>query len=348
MFDHLETRISYGLTDCEKKKIEALLKKHGLIFEGNPECTVYLEDSSENIVATASIQGSVIKMVAADPEWQEAGLSGRVISTVMAYARERGMYHLFIFTKPEMAEKFGFLGFSEIARTGSAVLMEAGRPNAGDYIQGLLEQRFEEEGEYGAAVMNCNPFTKGHRYLIEAAAKEVKGLYVIVVREDLSVFPFADRIELVRKGAADLKNVKVISSGDYAISRATFPAYFLKSSENSYITRRQAELDAVLFTKVYTKPLSITKRFAGTEPFCPTTGIYNEVMKKILPEAGIEFVEIPRVKSGDGIEISASGVREALKEGKLGELDGLVPEPTMEYLMSEQGGKIRDRLACAK
>lgn len=339
----LETRISYGLTKKEKEKIDVFLKKHDLIFEGNPECTVYLEDEEENVAATASIQGNVIKMVAADTEWREAGLTGYLISFLLSYARERGLYHLFVFTKPDITEKFAFLGFKAIAATEDVVLMETGRPSAVDYIKHIEKFR-DRDGVFGAAVMNCNPFTKGHRYLIENAARSVAGFYVIVVREDLSVFPFADRIKLVKAGTADLANVIVLSSSDYAVSRATFPAYFLKSSEKSYVTQRQAELDVALFINIYAKPLSISKRFVGTEPFCPTTNIYNATMRKMLPHAGIEFVEIQRVKSADGIEISASRVREALKNGELNAIEGLIPAVTSEYLKSVQGMKVVEKL----
>ena len=63
--------------------------------------------------------------------------------------------------------------------------------------------------------MNCNPFTLGHRYLIEQASEKVDHLYVFVVEEDKSFFPFSDRIGLVKKGTADLKNITVKPSGKY-------------------------------------------------------------------------------------------------------------------------------------
>ena len=80
----------------------------------------------------------------------------------------------------------------------------------------------------GAIVMNCNPFTLGHRYLVEYAAERVLKLYVFVVEEDKSEFPFADRIELVKQGVKDLPNVEVLPSGKFIISQQTFSGYFSK------------------------------------------------------------------------------------------------------------------------
>lgn len=56
----------------------------------------------------------------------------------------------------------------------------------------------------GAIVMNCNPFTKGHRYLIEQALKTVEYLYIFVVEEDKSYFKFQDRLKMVKGGGIRL------------------------------------------------------------------------------------------------------------------------------------------------
>ena len=67
----LQTRTIRDLSRNEKKQVESLLGINGLTFEGSPDCTAVVENTDEKIIATASIQGKVIKMVAADPEWQE-------------------------------------------------------------------------------------------------------------------------------------------------------------------------------------------------------------------------------------------------------------------------------------
>jgi cytidyltransferase-like protein len=49
----------------------------------------------------------------------------------------------------------------------------------------------------GIIIMNANPFTKGHRYLIEQAAQQVEHLIVMVVEEDASRFSYAERKAMV-------------------------------------------------------------------------------------------------------------------------------------------------------
>lgn len=182
----------------------------------------------------------------------------------------------------------------------------------------------------GSIVMNCNPFTLGHRYLIEYASKKCDKLYVFAVEEDLSFFPFSDRIELIKKGVSDLKNVTVLPSGKFIISQTTFPAYFDKdSSTDDKIIDASSDIET--FAKYIAPVLNISIRFAGEEPLDNVTRQYNAQMKRILPQYGIEFNVIPR-KEADGKVISASRVRQLLKERNFDEIEKLVPKTTLEYL----------------
>jgi [citrate (pro-3S)-lyase] ligase len=326
-------------------QVKALLLSHGLIFEENSDCTVLIEDENEKIIATASLRNNIVKMVAIDQEWQDAGLAGTVISNVLQYARENGIYHLFIYTKPDMAEKFAFMGFCELARTASVVLMESGQPSVREYKAMLASNRFESKfAPFAAIVVNCNPFTLGHRYLIETAAGRCGGLYVIVVQEDVSVFPFKDRLKLVLEGTKDIPNVRILPSGNYAVSRATFPTYFLKDRGMDAVSATQAELDVTLFAKLFVPELSIKTRFVGTEPFCPITNIYNSAMKKILPQYGVNVIEIQRIEDAAGIAISASRVRNAIKTCDTDTLTKLLPKSTIDYLSSDEGRAVIDKI----
>lgn len=341
----LKTRTIKNLSNNEKKQVEMLLQRNELTFEGTPDCTAVVENPDEKIIATASIQGKVIKMVAAEAEWQEAGLSGMVISELLRYARENDIFHLFVYTKCDMADKFAYLGFNELARTETVVLMESGHPSSDDYRKTLQQNKiFLNKDNIGATVMNCNPFTLGHRYLIETASGECDGLYVIIVQEDLSLFPFKDRLILVEEGTKDLKNVKLIPSSDYAVSRATFPTYFLKDKCMASVTETQAELDATLFANLFVPELSIKKRFVGTEPFCPTTAKYNEMMKKVLPGRGVEVVEIERLNDPSGTAVSASRVRKAIVENDFEALKKMLPPVTLDYLSSDRGMAVIEKL----
>ena len=136
---------------------------------------------------------------------------------------------------------------------------------------------------------------------------------------------FAEKHRLVKEGTADIANARVHRSADYLISSATFPTYFLKDNVDASVVN--ADLDIQLFAKRIAPALGITKRFVGTEPFCPVTRAYNERMKQVLPEYGVEVIEIER-KDG----ISASKVRQLLAEGEKDKVRTLVPECTYKYL----------------
>lgn len=185
----------------------------------------------------------------------------------------------------------------------------------------------------GSIVMNCNPFTKGHRYLIEYAAKRVDRLYIFVVKEDKSFFKYEDRFEMVKQGTADLKNVVVVSSGKFIISSLTFPEYFMKD----YVKEKNFDvsMDVETFCKHIAPPLSIKKRFAGEEPFDPVTLNYNENMRRILPKYGMEFCEIPRLAIDEKRVINATEVRRLLRERDFKTIKEYVPETTVRILQEK-------------
>ncbi|MCD8286035.1 MAG: NAD-dependent epimerase/dehydratase family protein [Clostridia bacterium] len=187
----------------------------------------------------------------------------------------------------------------------------------------------ETEGRVGAIVMNCNPFTLGHRYLVEYASSKVDLLYLFVVEEDRSVFPFADRFELVKKGVADLKNVVVLPSGKFIISQTTFQAYFTKEEKNDITVDPSNDIN--IFASRIAPAFGITVRFAGEEPIDNVTNQYNATMKRLLPRAGIEFDVIKR-KESEGAPISASRVRALLKESNFSEIARITPKTTYDYL----------------
>ncbi|MCH5193051.1 MAG: adenylyltransferase/cytidyltransferase family protein [Oscillospiraceae bacterium] len=184
----------------------------------------------------------------------------------------------------------------------------------------------------GAVVMNCNPFTCGHRYLIEKALEQCSYLIVFLVEEDKSEFTFEERLMLADEGTKDIPNLAIIPSGIFILSSLTFSEYFNKSEMQDRIV--DTSLDLTVFSREIAPCLNITKRFAGEEPFDNVTKQYNDAMRRILPEYGIEFVEIPRVEL-DSKPISASRVRELAKSGRFSELEELVPKTTLDYLIEK-------------
>ena len=198
-----------------------------------------------------------------------------------------------------------------------------------EYKKTLTIIKEENLGKVGSIVMNCNPFTLGHRYLIEYAASKVKHLFIFAVEEDKSVFPFEDRFKLMKQGTSDLENVTVLPSGKFIISSLTFSDYFQKSEiQDRDIDPSQ---DIELFAKEIAPTLGITVRFAGEEPLDKVTKQYNDTMQRILPQHGIAFEVIPRKEDG-GAVISASRVRALLETKDFDAIAKIVPPSTLKYL----------------
>lgn len=200
-----------------------------------------------------------------------------------------------------------------------------------EYLNKNFGMQNKPEEVIGAIVMNANPFTKGHRYLVEYALQQVEHLIIFVVEEDASLISFCDRIALVRAGVSDLEHITVVPSGEFIISKTTFKGYFEKEEVTQAIV--DAANDIELFGTHIAPALGITKRFVGEEPIDYITYQYNEQMKKQLKSHGIELIEIPRKKEQTNDEvISASKVRKVLEDGDFSTLKELVDKNVYEYL----------------
>ena len=323
-----------------KRELQAardLIEQSDLIFEETFDVAMGVFEDGE-LVAVGTRGGNTLKMIAVAPAYQGGSVFVELVSALVFDGMEAGYDSIFVFTKAEYALSFESLNFTLLSNQGKVVLLEYGRGLA----KWLESNRpLVRSGVNGAVVVNCNPFTNGHRYLIETAAKEVDNLYVFVVKEDRSVFPFAVRDRLVRQGTSDLPNVIVLDTSRYIVSSSTFPTYFLKKKDP--VSKIQTELDVTLFASKIAPFFNITRRFVGTEPNCPLTGSYNEAMVSILPVYGIELTVVERKLTATGV-ISASKVRELVGKNDLMLLAEYVPPTTYAFLTSEEAAPIRERL----
>ena len=319
----MDTELVKMLHGSRKIKWCSLLEKAGLSPDQQVDSTVLIWEDEE-LIATGSRWGNILKSIAVDDGHRGEDLTATVLTRLRQDAFENGYSHLFLYTKPGNEYMFSSLLFYPIAKTSDVLLME----NRLGGIREFLDSLPVVEGEtVGAAVMNCDPFTRGHRYLIETAAKECDRVYVFVLSEDRSHFSAADRLEMVKKGTADLSNVTVLPTGPYLISAATFPTYFLK--ERDQAAQVQCALDIEIFARYYAPKFGITRRYVGTEPLSPMTQLYNEALTAKLPDKGIELRQISRLEQG-GIPVSASAVRASLSD--IEKLEQLVPKTTLDYL----------------
>ena len=312
--------------------------RHGLQLDASLQ-HYYGVFRGEQLVGGAGCSANVIKCVAVDPAYRGEGVINALFSRIMTDLHQQGIRNIFLFTKPENEPLFSDLSFHTVEKTPEVLLMESDRRAFPAYLKGLNALR--GEGLTGAIVMNCNPFTLGHQYLVETARARCDRLILFVVEEDASEFPYADRIRLVRKGVSHLPGVTVAPGGAYIISTATFPTYFLK--EASKIAVAHTRLDITIFGQHIAPSAGIGVRFAGEEPYSEVTRMYNEAMQTCLPPLGVKLRIIPR-KQYNRDPISASRVRGMIAAGQLEQTRDLVPESTYLYLIDPQTGPILQKI----
>ena len=324
--------------------VDELLAAEGIRRDANLDYTCGMYDDEMNLIATGSCFGNTLRCMAVSHTHQGEGLMNSIVSHLIEVQFSRGNTHLFLYTKCDSARFFRDLGFYEIARiNGQIVFMENKRTGFSSYLNSMEKQK-ESAPRIAALVMNANPFTLGHQYLVEKAASENDILHLFIVSEDASLVPFSVRKKLVMEGTAHLKNIRYHDSGPYIISNATFPSYFQKDEQA--VIESHAMLDLTVFTKI-ASALGINRRYVGEEPTSLVTGIYNQIMSEKLPENGIECVIVPR-KENKGAVISASTVRQALKEENWPLLEELVPETTLNYFKSPDARPVIDKIQASE
>ena len=312
-----------------RRQVEDFLGSNGLRLG---EVDLYLAVLSEEgaILAGGGLQRDILKCLAVSAEARSLGLSVPLISRLISVASERGYTNVKVFTKPENRSVFESLGFKLLAEAPKAILMENGR-GLEEYCQYLCAHQAP-----GVIIMNANPFTLGHRYLVEQASLSFRApdgrrnLTIIPVKEDASRFPYSERLEMIRTGSGD--RAYIVEGSDYQISAATFPTYFLKNLSDAAETQMRLDID--LFGRHIAPALGAHVRFVGTEPADPLTARYNALMKELLPKYGVEVVEISRLTDLES-PVTATRVRSLLDAGQFKAASALTPESTWPYLLAD-------------
>ena len=329
----------------QRRQIEMFLQTNGLRYDDVDYYAAIVDESSDEMIAGGGLKGSVIKCVAVADGHKGEAVANVIVSHLIAKANAEGCQCVKLYTKPDNRQLFESLSFRLIAESPNAILMETGVGGIEKYSE-ELRVKSEELGvkseelkndesvvsnarkPIGAIVMNANPFTLGHRFLVEQSSELVERLYVVVVREDCSMFSYNERKAMVSQGVRDIGNVVVVDGSDYAVSAATFPTYFLKQLSDA--TDTQIILDLDLYRRRIAPALGATIRFFGSEPTDPLTRRYNELMHQQLGEEHVH--EIQR-KQQEGSAISASRVRKAMMEGCIWDAIQLVPPTTIPYII---------------
>jgi [citrate (pro-3S)-lyase] ligase len=321
---------------AEREDIRRLLAANDLELDDRIEVFVVCRREGR-LVACAGLDHYTIKCVAVAEDARGESLSLDLGSEVVHQAAARGQFHLFLYTKPSNLALFRGWGFYPLVEVPDRVVLMENSPVAmARYCEGLRTERRPGK-KIGGIVLNANPFTLGHRYLLEQASRASDWLHVFVVKEDASQLSYADRYDLVAAGAKGIGNLTLYPGSDYIISRATFPNYFLK--DKGIVDHSWAGIDLLLFREYIAPALGITHRYVGTEPFDRVTNDYNVEMKEWLEHAAskaapLTVVEFPRA-TVRGVPISATEVRRLLARRDFARIAELVPGTTLEYLESK-------------
>lgn len=342
----------YPAIPRQRRRIEGFLQANGLRYDDVDYYAALVDESSDEIVAGGGLKGGVIKCVAVADGHKGEAVANQIVSHLIAKANAAGHQCVKLFTKPQNRPLFESLSFRFLAEAPEAILMETGVGGIAKYSE-ELRAKSEECNCYllagrnsvevdsaklsvdtvkwsvGVIVMNCNPFTLGHRYLIERSSELVERLYVVVVREDCSMFSYSERKAMVSQGVKDLGNVVVVDGSDYAVSATTFPTYFLKHISDA--TDTQILLDLDIYLRHIAPALGANVRFVGSEPTDPLTRRYNELMRQQLGDDHI--CEIPRMEKYGSV-VSASRVRRAIEANSLWQAIELVPSSTIPYIIA--------------
>lgn len=307
---------------CEYDQIKSILEENDLVLDKDIDKTFYIDAEAykngeyiNEIIGTVSIYKNIIKDIAVRKSYMNLGYFDTLISEVVNYLYQNNVYHIMVYTKVKYANHFKSAGFKEITRTDTSILLEYGTPLIDEVVnkyKEALERKFNinvQNEDIASVVVNANPITNGHMYLIEKAAINHKYVIVFVVEEDLSYLSFKERMSLVYLSCMHLHNVAVVSSTEYVVSCATFPGYFLKDESDKQ--KEWAKVDSQIFRDYFMKTLNIKKRYVGSE----NKGymqMYNQTLSEVINNENTKLEIVERYE-----EISASKIRNLIEEGKI-------------------------------
>lgn len=319
-----------------REQVLYILNQNNLTLDSSLEEIMGVFDE-EKLVAVGGIKSNTLRCIGVERSYQGGKVLNMLMSELINIQYRRCIDDIFLFTKPESKKSFEFMGFYVVEEVENNVVLMENRPDGlQNYLNRLL--KYKVKGQIiSSIVMNGNPFTLGHKYLIERASKESDHLHVFVLSTDESSFPYEVRMKLIKDGTKDINNITIHEGGNYIISNATFPTYFIK--EKSDIIRLHTTLDSKIFGRMIAPSLGINRRYIGEEPYCDTTNQYNQALKLILPKYGVKVIEISRKETEKGY-ISASKVRKAIQRGEMEKIRSLVPNSTYVFLISDEGKEV--------
>lgn len=322
-------------------EVDALLERAGIARDADVEFFALAHLGTE-LVGCMGLAGDVVKSTAVEESLRGTNLVAPLLMEVRYAAIERGHGRLFVYARPKNARVFSALGFRPLAEVPDLAVLMEDDPRGIERYQASLSAMVRQGERIGAVVINANPFTLGHEYLLRAAAADCDIVHVFVVGEDRSLYTYGERFHMVNSGVAQMPErdrIVVHGGSRYVVSGSTFPQYFLKDAPD--VSRAYTGIDLQLFRGYIAPVLGIRHRFVGTEPTSEITAQYNAEMTYWLCDAPmaappIEVHELQRVGAADQAFVSASKVRALLRAGRLSDVRRLVPATTYDFLVHKQ------------
>lgn len=203
-----------------------------------------------------------------------------------------------------------------------------------DYLR-LVERHRNDDSNLtkGCIVMNANPCTNGHIYLINEALKQVDILYVFLVEGSTGGFEYLDRLHMLEENFIGNDNVVILSGGSILTSEICFPDYF---NTDRSVCKTSPLLNHKVFALRIAPRLGISKRFFGEEPYDMVTKALNDSAELFLPSNGVEVIILDRLRYGDQV-VSAKTVRRLFSENRFELIAPLVPFSTFRQLSNMVG-----------
>ncbi len=325
-------------------EVKQLLHENGLDLDEQVDSFIVCRQDGR-LVGCAGLDRDVVKDVAVAADLRGNSVSLGLGSAVLKMAADRGHHDLFLYCRPDHVKLFRGWTFHPLVEIPDVMTLMENNPVALDKYCEKLARGRKPGKTIGGIVLNANPFTLGHKALVERAAGECDWLHVFVVEEDASQFSYPDRFKLVSEGLRGIEKLTVHHGSRYVISRATFPGYFLK--EKAAVETSFTGIDLLMFRERIAPALGITRRYVGTEPLDATTRRYNESMRQWLQDAPseappVETVVVDRLAVG-GAPVSATEVRRKLAQGDLAGIEALVPPTTLAFLKAQASHQKDDR-----
>ncbi|MDV3205227.1 MAG: GNAT family N-acetyltransferase [Weeping tea tree witches'-broom phytoplasma] len=301
----------------------------------NEYAIIYAADNTpQQIIGVIGRFYNNIRCLAIDINYQGNNVANTLVDFMVKRIYQNNFQEVFVFTKPVYFSIFRHLGFEIIYYNDKFGFLTNRYDLFERYLTYLTHKKNNVLSKYSnisAIVMNANPFTKGHEYLVQQASIRSDFVYVILVKEESSFFTYYQRFKMTCLGTKKYINVCILEGSNYLVSKNIFPSYFLPSKEEAI--HQQVILDANIFSIYIADRLGIHKRFVGEEPFSYTTNLYNNIMKEVFKGKNLELIICPRITYQEK-PISATQVRKLFIQGDFEAMSFLVPFSTLEYLKS--------------